>query len=119
MQNIDNKLKWLAFEEICGINGLLTDAERERLNFWALRPKDKSRDLFGQICQGNVKRYLHFLHQCVVPFTDYIGLVPEGSPFKAKGQFLAVEIYMALPWAENKKIIDHLAGLRDLNINDL
>jgi hypothetical protein len=117
LQKIPYELRALALEEIYALRDLATASERERLNYWAMRPGDAERCILGQMT-GRVPnlRCLNIVANIRVPFTNYMEL---GKKYDNQTR-LAFDIYCRLPWAENYKIIQFLQGIRqDLTVDDL
>lgn len=119
MQKIDYTLRALALEELYAIRNELTDAERLNLNFWALRPGDAVRGLFGQITGKTPNdRSNRLIALALVPLTSYGELAAKHGI--QNGPELAVEIYTRQPFAENKKVVEFLQGIRpELTVDEL
>lgn len=112
-------MRTLAVEELYALRDAITDDERGRIDFWSLRPGDNDRDLIGQICNGSKERVLQILHLIVVPFTNYQSLAVN-LLYPVRRSAVAIEIYMATPWARNLTVVSFLKGEREnLSADDL
>lgn len=119
MKKVTYELRALALEEIYSLRPLLSPEEVQNLSFWSLRPGDSARCLLGQIT-GKIpnERSNRLTGLVLVPLTNYGELAKKYGI--DNGPELAVEIYTRQPWAENKKVVEFLQGVRaELGVDDL
>lgn len=120
-------LKELVISEAYALREHATQEERERLDFWRLRPMSDTDCIYGQMTGNCVSpRSMDLLKKCAVPFSESIvdyNSVDGGfheERLDSNRCFSAIEFYIYQDEAQNESLIEFLRDERDsLTIQDL